>query len=94
MLNEKQFKPLNKMGKNKTVRFSSEVSATGFAERVKGTVHECDKANNEVGNFKVKFTADANYRPSPSRRCRQEQDEWNEKNEDGSFAYNGCTDDF
>lgn len=72
----------------KTVRFSSEVSANNFAEKVNGTVFDNRKQENFKSNFSVKFDTDKAPEIDPYG------DWYEEASMDGSLAYNGSADDF
>jgi hypothetical protein len=80
-MSEKKSKPA------KTKFFFEEKSAQSFAKKVSGEV----KISSD-GRWYVKYQATKGYQ---GNRPRQSYDEWwQESNLDGSFAYNGVTDDF
>jgi hypothetical protein len=83
---------MEKTIKLRSKRFTSEKSANSFAKKVNGEVRDLRGHKESKSNFKV------TYKPDPNRANGWWNDsyaeQWNEKNMDGSFAYNGVTEDF
>lgn len=74
--------------KIKSIRFKSEKNAKGFAKKVNGTFKDLRQYPDRKSDFKVTFVQ------TKGGNDWDTDWEWNEKNMDGSFAYNGVTDDF
>lgn len=72
----------------KTIRFTSEKSALDFAKKVGGELRDLRDIEGAKSNFKVV------YEKYPERSSSSYDEWWEQNNLDGSFAYNGVTDDF
>lgn len=73
--------------KLRSKRFSSEKNAKSFAKKVNGEFKDLREFPQRKSDFKVTYK-------KQSQKFWDYSDEWNEKNLDGSFAYNGASKDF
>jgi hypothetical protein len=76
----------------KVIIFSRPSSARNFADKVNGDAEQFTTDSGKA-RFKVEFTA-KEEKSQKSNKYDDYSEQWNEKNLDGSFAYNGVTDDF
>lgn len=85
MKQPKHMKPIKK-----SKRFSSEKSAKSFCKKVDGVLKDLRNNPQSLSNFKVTY-----FKQRGKNKYKEHFDtEWNQKNMDGSFAYNGAAKDF
>lgn len=82
---------MKKQKNKRSKRFTSEKSAKSFAKKVDGVLKDLRDYPESKSKFKVTYISDPNREWNGPGDYRTD---WNEKNLDGSFAYNGVKDDF